>query len=490
MMYYVACLVIYVLMLIGVSIYSKSRTKNVEDYALAGRSVPPWVSAFSYGTAYFSAVILIGHAGKNGWTFGMSAFWVVVGNAFIGTYLPWRVLAKRTREMTQRLSVTTMPQFIETRYDWSFLKYLAAVVIFIFLVPYASSVYTGLGYLFETTFGIDETIIVLIMSVVTAIYVFAGGFLAASLADFIQGIIMVIGVVLIFVFILKDPNVGGLSGGIAGLKAIDVDLTRILPADGTKAFNLIALVVMTSLGTWGLPQMISKFYSIKDEKSVKTARRASTAFSVLITTGAYTMGVFAPLIINGNNALDRIMNGETMVFDRIVPNVIAIALPKFLIGILLIVILAASMSTLASIVLASSTTFVMDLIKPLAGGRIDNKKELALLRFFSVVFIVVAAVCAIGQVPILTLHSLSWGYVAGVLLAPYFVGLYYKDATKAGALVSMISAILIMIGGQLLGFNMTATSAVAIVVPNFVHLAVSKFTKKFDKKHIAKIYNM
>ena len=492
-MEYIVSLVLYLVVMIGVTVYSKRKIQSVDDYALGGRKIPSWMSAFSYGTAYFSAVILVGHAGKNGWSYGLSAFWIVIGNSFLGTYLAWRVLGKKTREMTQRLHAATMPQFLGIRYHDQKIRYITAFIIFLFLVPYAASVYKGLGSLFEITFQIDERYIMLFMTVVTALYLFAGGFLAASIADFIQGCVMLVGVGLLILFILKSDMVGGVTQGIERLHAVNPDLTKPFTKD--TVVPLMSLVIMTSLGTWGLPQMVSRFYTIKDEKSIPVAKIVSTVFAVVITTGAYTMGGFSRLLIPNVDGTPAIMkNGilHKITFDQIVPHILNNTLPKLLLALLLVVILAASMSTLSSIVLASSTTFVMDLIKPMKKD-ISEKTTIRLLRLFCFLFIVAAYLLAIGNSPILNLNALSWGVVAGVLLAPYLIGLYWKRASKAGVYAAMVSA-LVMMGGALLKYGInsviiTTVSACSIVLPNFVLVVVSLLTTQTDKAHVDYVFS-
>lgn len=489
-MEYIICLIVYLLIMVGISLYTRKKTNSVNDFALGGRSIPPWMSAFSYGTSYFSAVILIGHAGKNGWTFGMSSFWVVVGNSIIGTYLAWKVLGKKTREMTQRLNVATMPQFIAVRYKDKKLRYITSFIIFVFLVPYAASVYKGLGYLFQITFNIDEKIIMLIMTIVTAIYLFAGGFLAASIADFVQGLIMIFGIILLVFYILSYGKVDGLMNGIQGLKEINPDL--VAPMTKNTALSLISLVMMTSLGTWGLPQMVSKFYTIKSEKFIPTATVVSTLFAILITTGAYTMGSMSRLILGNVPPTD---DSGNIIYDKIIPLVLTqdSLMPTIVLAVLLVVILAASMSTLASLVLASSTTFVMDLVKPISKERFSEKQTVLLLRICCLVFVAAAYILATGNSPILNLNALSWGVVSGSLLAPYLIGLYWKRATRTGVYISMASAVLIMIGSVLVfGLNspyITTMSAASIILPNLVLVVASLATQKLEDAHVAYIFN-
>ncbi|WP_113673614.1 sodium:solute symporter family transporter [Vallitalea guaymasensis] len=477
-------LVGYILMIMVVSAMSRKKVEGVSGYLLGGRRVPPWMSAFSYGTAYFSAVLFIGYAGKLGWNFGLSVLWIVVGNTVIGTYLAWEVLGKRTREMTQRLNVSTMPEFLGVRYKSKPLKIVSATIIFVFLMPYAASVYKGLGYLFEEIFGIPTYIILIIMMVLTALYLFAGGLVAATMVDFIQGCIMIVGVILMLFFVIKFPSVGGLSGAISNLKSINKEL--ISPIGPPGVVPILSLVILTSLGSWGLPQMVHKFYTIKSEKSIKTAKWVSTAFALLITTGAYFTGSISRLIISECPTV----NGMP-VYDRIMPLVISETLPTVVAAIILVLVLSASMSTLASLVLASSSAISIDLLKTIKPD-INGKTLMWVMKVLCVVFVALSYIVATSDSPILNLASLSWGAVSGCLLAPYLLGLYWKKATKQGVWVGMLTALSIVIYGvSKYGFgssNIPTVGALAIVVPIITMSIVSLVTESYEERHINYIF--
>ncbi|QUH30096.1 sodium:solute symporter family transporter [Vallitalea guaymasensis] len=477
-------LVGYILMIMVVSAMSRKKVEGVSGYLLGGRRVPPWMSAFSYGTAYFSAVLFIGYAGKLGWNFGLSVLWIVVGNTVIGTYLAWEVLGKRTREMTQRLNVSTMPEFLGVRYKSKPLKIVSATIIFVFLMPYAASVYKGLGYLFEEIFGIPTYIILIIMMVLTALYLFAGGLVAATMVDFIQGCIMIVGVILMLFFVIKFPSVGGLSGAISNLKSINKEL--ISPIGPPGVVPILSLVILTSLGSWGLPQMVHKFYTIKSEKSIKTAKWVSTAFALLITTGAYFTGSISRLIISECPTV----NGMP-VYDRIMPLVISETLPTVVAAIILVLVLSASMSTLASLVLASSSAISIDLLKTIKPD-INGKTLMWVMKVLCVVFVALSYIVATSDSPILNLASLSWGAVSGCLLAPYLLGLYWKKATKQGVWVGMLTALSIVIYGvSKYGFgssNIPTVGALAIVVPIITMSIVSLVTESYEDRHINYIF--
>lgn len=473
---------IYVVLMLAIGYANMKKVNNVDDFLLGGRSIGPWVSAFAYGTTYFSAVIFIGYAGKIGWGFGISALWIVVGNAFVGTYLAWHVLAKSTREMTVRLDSLTMPDFLAKRFDSPGLKILAALIIFIFLVPYSASVYMGLSYLFEQIFNIPFTIALAIIAILTGLYLVMGGYFAVAFSNLIQGVVMLAGVILMVFFIISDPHIGGLSKGLAQLGKINPQF--IQPFNPPNPIGIISTVILTSLGAWGLPQMVQKFYAIKDVEAIKPAKIVSTIFSLIIAFGAYFTGSFGRVFFNNvlpNNNPDMIM-----------PLMIKTALPEAMAVLILLLVLAASMSTLASLVLVSSSAIAIDLLQGSLIPDIDPKKTMVLMRVLSIVFIALSAITALKPTFILSLMSLSWGVVSGAFLAPYVYGLFWKGATKAGAWAGMITGVLFTVGLSLY-FKMdpaliSTIGCGGIILPFIVVPAVSMVTPKLSINHLEKVY--
>ena len=204
-------LIVFFAVMVGVGFYSRKHTKSVDGFVLGGRSVGPWLTAFAYGTSYFSAVVFVGYAGQFGWKYGLASTWIGLGNAVIGSLLAWVVLGRRTRVMTQHLQSKTMPEFFGQRFDSEVLKIVASLVVFIFLIPYTASVYNGLSRLFGMAFDIPYAACVVVMAVFTAIYVILGGYMATAINDFIQGIIMLFGIVAVIGAVLPreriDPHV-------------------------------------------------------------------------------------------------------------------------------------------------------------------------------------------------------------------------------------------------------------------------------------------
>ncbi|MBR6977687.1 MAG: sodium:solute symporter, partial [Lachnospiraceae bacterium] len=253
--------------MILVGIRSRKHASDINGFVLGSRQVGPWLSAFAYGTSYFSAVIFVGYAGQFGWNFGLASTWIGLGNAFIGSLLAWVILGRRTRIMTQHLSSKTMPDFFGTRYESKGLKTAAALITFVFLIPYTASLYNGLSRLFSMAFpGVDYTVCVIIMAVLTGVYVIVGGYMATAWNDFIQGIIMLFGIVAVIGAVLHDN--GGLMEAMKGLATGSEGGWEFASFLGPNPLFLLFVVILTSLGTWGLPQMVGKFYAIRSEGAI------------------------------------------------------------------------------------------------------------------------------------------------------------------------------------------------------------------------------
>ena len=422
---------------IFIGFYCRKKATNSNDFVLGGRNVGPWLSAFAYGTSYFSAVIFIGYAGSFGWAFGVSAFWIGIGNALIGSWLAWALLGRKTRIMTQHLNSSTMPDFFAKRFKSEGLRIFAAVIIFIFLIPYTAALYNGLSYLFSTAFSVSVPywVWILIISVATGLYVIIGGLMSTALNSFVQGLIMLVGIILVVVFALN------LHGGLMGsLKELATNITggwEFSSLFGPDPVHLLFVVLLTSLGCWGLPQMVGKFYSIKNENKIRKGSIISTAFALVVAGGCYFLGGFSRIFATEKSA-------------TIIPQIVA-QLPVVIIAIVLVLVLAASMSTLSGLVHTSAATVTFDLLD--RKKKMPEKKKRTWLRSLVLVFIVVSAGLAIFQVygpkeltkDIASLMGISWGAISGAFIGPFFYGLYWKKTTKAAAYASFISGILISV---------------------------------------------
>jgi len=462
-------LLIYVAGMILIGYFSMKKTKTVGDFFLANRSLGPWVSAFAYGSSYFSAVLFIGYAGNIGWGFGLSSLWIVVGNTLIGSLLAWLVLARRTRVMTEEMQVMTMPEFLQVRYGSNFLKAFSALLIFVFLVPYSASVYMGLSYLFDVVMGIPYFYALLLIAGLTGVYLVMGGYLAVSITDFFQGSIMLGGAIFLIVYLVGRPEVGGWSQIVARLREVDPQLVGAVGPPGF--WPLFGLVGLTSLGPWGLPQMVQKFYALKNEKIVYTATILATIFALICTFSAYLSGSLTHLFFD---QLPQI-NGEPNP-ELLMPHLIAEVMPPAFSLIFLLLVFSASMSTLSSLVLVSSSAITIDLLP----ARFRDK-SLPIMRVLCGVFIFFSLLIAFYRVTfIVNLMSISWGAVAGSFLAPYLYGLYWKGANRWGAISSMIVGLVVSLGfSWYYGFNSPLAPLwgfLAMLVPLVVLPVVSILT--------------
>ena len=481
-------LIVFFSVMIGIGLYCRRHSTDVNGFVLGGRSVGPWLTAFAYGTSYFSAVIFVGYAGQFGWKYGIAATWAGLGNAFLGSLLAWVVLGRRTRIMTQHLDSATMPDFFGKRFNSSSLRIAASVITFIFLIPYTASLYNGLSRIFKMAFNIDYSVCVIVMAILTGIYVIAGGYMATAINDFVQGCVMLVVIVAVIVAVLGSR--GGFFAAYEGMALVaDSSVTEVpgmfASFFGPDPVGLLGVVLLTSLGTWGLPQMVQKFYAIKSEKSISTGTIVSTCFAVIVAGGCYFLGGFGRLFTTPE---DVAANG----FDSIVPTMLS-GLPDILIALVIILVLSASMSTLSSLVLTSSSTLTLDLIKGTFVKDMDEKKQVFIMRMLLIVFIVISVILAIIQYRssvtfIAQLMGVSWGALAGAFLAPFLYGLYWKGTSTAACWVSFLFSSVVMVANIFVRANFPALLQSPINCGAFCMIAglvivpvISVFTKKPDK---------
>ena len=490
----IGLLVVFFAVMVAVGLYCRKQATDVNGFVLGGRSVGPWLSAFAYGTSYFSAVIFVGYAGQFGWKFGIASTWIGIGNAIIGSLMAWVILGRRTRLMSQHLKSSTMPEFFGIRYNSNALKIIASIIVFIFLIPYTASLYNGLSRLFSMAFpSIDYSVCVIVMAVLTGVYVIAGGYMATAINDFIQGIIMLIGIVAVIAAVLSQN--GGFIASLNSLAEIRDTTVSQTPGVfnsflGPDPLGLLFVVILTSLGTWGLPQMVQKFYAIKSEKDINKGTIISTLFALIVAGGCYFLGGFGRLF---SNILD-VQNGMPAGgYDSIIPTMLE-RMPDLLIAIVIVLVLSASMSTLSSLVLASSSTMTLDMIKDNLIKNMSEKKQVLIMRALIVVFIVISAIIALNKDKlsyIADMMGISWGALAGAFLAPFLFGLYYKKTTKAAVWASFIFGTGIMVLNMLMrsSFPVLLQSpincGVIAMLGGFVIVpVVSAFTKKIDKQTV------
>ncbi len=492
--------IIFFLLLIFIAFWGMFKTHNINDFFLGGKTLGPWILAISYGTTYFSAVVFIGFAGQFGWTQSFDALWVGVMNAIGGGFLAWSVLGRPTRRMTRRLKAMTMPEFFAARYNTNGMKVIAAIIIFVFLLPYSASVFAGLSYLFKSVFGLEMWVVLTIITLVTGIYVVCGGYKAAARIDFIQGLIMFFGAFLMVFFVVN--HFGGLSNSFmdaTGIYQTRIDIKAVKPDNFIPVLpmpNLIfwSVVFMTSFAPWGLPQMVHKYYAIKDEKQIRRGAFITTLFAFMIGCGAYLTGALTHLL--PLDILNKAVVNNHVDTNMLVPLMLVNILPKPLLLLILLLVLSASMSTLSGLVLVSSSAISIDLYKGYFVPNATDRHYLWIMRILSLLFILISYIITLCNPSwIVALMSLSWGAIAGAFLTPYLYGLFWRRTTKLGAYAGMWSGLIIVnciywgcffwSGPQMAKAYAPVAASIAMVVPFFIVPVVSLMTKPVDSKTVA-----
>lgn len=424
---------VYVVFIAAVGIMGAKKSKNITEFTVGKRNAGAWLSAFSYGTAYFSAVMFIGYAGGTGWKYGLWGILPGVGNAIIGSLLAWLVLAKKTREITRQHKIKSMPQLFEKRFHSTGMKNFCTAVIFLFLIPYSASVYKGLTSVCSVLLDVEENVCMIVIALASLLIVVLGGYGATLKADFVQGAVMLVGVVLLIISVMKSDTVGGFT---EGLRAI-AEETKALNLTPASHVGLWATVLMTSFGTWGLPQMIHKYYGIRDNHEVKRGTVISTFFALVVAGGGYFIGSLAHLFFNNLDEIPGAGAGKT---DYLIPHMLKMSqISDVLIGVILVLLIAASVSTLSSITITATSTLTMDFLAPVVMKTTDKVKEARTTKILCVVFVMLSYAIANSNTPILDMMSYSWGIISGSFLAPYALSLYCKKLNTKGAWAGILS---------------------------------------------------
>ena len=496
--YTIIALCIYAIAMALIGCISYGKSKALDGFLIGGRNIGAWVTAFAYGTTYFSAVVFVGYAGNFGWNIGLGSIWIGVGNAVLGCLLSWLLFANKTRKMTKKLDARTMPDYFEKRYNSKGMKIFAAIIIFVFLVPYSAAVYKGLGSLFSAVFpGVETWVWMLIIACLTAIYLVAGGYIATAYSDLIQGVIMIVGVVCLVIAVLTHGAVDGISGLFENLSKIPGDGEQLTNIWGGSSFKFLCFnIMLTSFGTWGLPQMLGKFYAVKDTAAIKRGTIISTIFCIVIGCGAYLIGSTSRLVLGG-----VLPEGGV---DSVIPSVLMQVLGGGTAGIILLavimILLSASMSTLEAVVLTSASAVAVDLIPAVRKKETKPETQMLLTRLLCLAFVACSFIFATQNIPIIVnLMSFSWGVVSGCFIGPYIWGLFSKKITKVGAYAGVLSGLLV-VGIATLVITLTSDFATAakmspemgvsaMAVSLVIVPLVSAFTKVRDKEKVEEIFS-
>ena len=457
----IVVLSLYALMIIVIGLVGMKKTKSFSDFFLGGGNVGPWMTAFSYGTAYFSAVVFVGFAGKVGWGFGYSGIWIGIFNAFIGVLGVWWLLGWKIKKMSIEYKVSTMSEYLEKRYDSPFMKMLSAIVIFVFLIPYSAAVFIGLSYLFTSSFpGIEYWHAVVFMGVFTSIYLVLGGYKSMAMIDVIFGMIMTVGVIALAYFTIEKGE--GIVNISKILSDINPKLTETVGPPGW--WPLFSLIFLTSVAPFAMPQLVQKFYAIKDKKSIQVGMIASTFFALLIGGIAYFIGSTSRVFISPETSPASFPDGKLNV-DAIMPELLNIVVPESLSIIVLILILSASMSTLAALVLISSSSLVKDFYAGFINKNTSDRQLTTYMRFGSVFFVILSVIIALMKPDsIVAILGISWGAIGAMFLGPFIWGLFSTKVNKFGAISSSVIALIVTISLYLYGWSSPEAGTIGMMV--------------------------
>ena len=503
---FVAAYVAFIL-IVGLRTRKESAGGGKESFLLGGRSVGPVVTSFSFAATYISGVCMV-NAGKVGWDWGIGAIWNAWGNVLLSIAFMWFFLGTRSRCISAKLNVQTVPDYLRARYKTEYFKLVGSLVLFFFMIPYTAAVFSSLSYMFTRVFNLPYIGAVIVMAVLATVNLVVGGYKAAAKIDVLQGGIMVVGGIILAVATLSAKEVGGLAEGLrrlreiepfvnsAGVTATGSDIANFgLGGNAGLLLGVIPFVIMTSWAPNGLPQMATKFFAIKDAKLVRTGAVVCTILGFIIITGVHIPGLFIHLFY------DELPAGGTNV---LVPDMLTKIFGNNFIGqvclsIIMLLVLSASMSHLASQVLSSAAAIGMDFLKGYFLKDLSEQKTTLLLRVCTVLFMLAALVLALLNLGVISsIQSLAWGAISGFFLAPYVFGTLGRSVTKAGAIagsvVGLACALLIptLVKAAFPALAPYCTTvnacAVATVLPLVVAPVVSAFTKKLDPAYLDTIF--
>jgi SSS family solute:Na+ symporter len=429
---YATVLALYAAVLIAAGVWTSRRTRNASDFYIGGRQVGPWVTAFSFVAAYFSSVVIVG-GGAFGYRFGMSTIWIAASNVLIGCTLAWIVLGRRLWQFSRRLDAMTIPGFIGKRYGSHGAQLFSAVVIFLFMIVYNVSVLQGMGRILEGLMGMPYVQGVLVSGAVILIYVAFGGYLAVVWTSFLQAWVMLFALILLAVVALSAA--GGIHAVNARLAAVDPGLVSTPGAWGWQ--GLVSYCLIVSLGVWGMPQLLVRFYSMENARVLRLG-------TVLATLGG-AMAVLPYL----TGAVSRTLLPALENPDLAIPTLTKTVLNPWGGAVFLAGVLAAGMSTFASVLIIVSAAIVQDLRRPLpvqsgrgreAAGPGSAARDVLVGRLASLAAgLVSLAVALRPPALILVVTAFSWAVIASACLWPTVLGVYWKRGTRQGAVWSMVA---------------------------------------------------
>ncbi|NLA77833.1 MAG: sodium/proline symporter [Clostridiales bacterium] len=470
----------YLAMMILIGVYFSKKSKNNADYYLGGRTLGPLVTAMSAEASDMSSWLLMGLPGVALAAGLAEATWTAVGLA-IGTYVNWLIVAKRIRIYSNRINAVTIPEFFSRRFGdkKGILSLVSAIIIVVFFIPYTASGFNACGTLFNSLSGgkIPYFTAMLVSAVVIIAYTALGGFLAASTTDLIHSIVMSIALIVVVLFGIQY------SGGWDAVTAnahnlpsfLELTSTYDYKTGGTADYGLLTILstLAWGLGYFGMPHILLRFMAIKDSNKLKTSRRIASVWVVISMGVAILIGVVGcATVTNGSIVLDP-GDGQRVIIEiakKISESGIGFAL---LAGIILAGILASTMSTADSQLLAASSSVSQDLLINVFKLKIDNKKQMIISRLSIILIAVIAIIWARKEDSVFKIVSFAWAGFGAAFGPVVLFALFWKRTTKWGALAGMISGgAMVFIWKYIIAAKLGGIFAIYELLPAFVFACI------------------
>ncbi|WP_303862662.1 sodium:solute symporter [Alkalibaculum bacchi] len=433
----ISVILMYLLCMITNGVISRKKIVDADSYYTGGRNVGAITSASAYLTTFFSAV-MFSLCGSLGFEMGISVMWIGIMNALITGLFAWTFLAGRTRQLSEDLGVYTLPQIVEARLNSRFLRMFTAFVILAFLIPYSASVYQGISFIFLRLFDIPFEYCIIALAVVTALYVALGGNSAMMSNSVIQGVLILVCVSIYYIVFFKNEAIGGFKVGLQTLVSLEGGRDLVALFGGKNFLKVFATVILTSVGGCATPQLISKFISVEKTK-IKTTSIIATVGCLFIAGGMYFVGGFSQIFFQKG----YLPVPDTA--DKVMGTIMHFITNDFFFTLIFIMLLAASMSTLAALVLTGASALTEDLLPVIFKKyNLSDNKKITLARIFSSLFIVLSAIMSIVPNSIISLMSISWGMIASVCIGPYWYCIFSKHTNKIPAIISSIYGFIFM----------------------------------------------
>lgn len=486
------------------------KTKTAEDYYVAGRKMGPIVIAFSYGATFISAVALIGFSGISA-IYGHSLLWLAFLNIFVGILIAFIFYGFRTRKMGISLKALTLPELLGNRFNSIKLQATSGLIIAFFIIFYATAVFLAIATLFEVTFGIPYWVCVVVFTLIVGLYLLIGGLYAVMWTHAVQGIVMVVGMLILAIGIYS--MLGGIGPAHEAAAALTPEaLSSIgspaasqapngltsMPSVGSAPFMLLlTLVFGVGIGVLAQPQLVVRYLSAKDEKSLRRAIPYGGIFILLMTFLAFSIGPLCNVL----------MVNEGLMFpdspDKVVPLIVNELFPTWFVILFLFAILSAAMSTASSLFHTAGASFGRDFCEKGIMKKCDEKKSLLITRIATLIIVVLTLILSLNPPDVVAiLTSFFFGLMACTFLAPYTLMLYWKKTSRIGAWMGMMGGFIFTMiwyaliyfktAPQIIGSSLTDNYIINMLDPIFIGLPLSfilvvlfSFLVKQDKKEIA-----